>query len=317
MKPYNSLYMFSHLVKKMITGSLFFFLSVCPYYIYSQTDTTATDTIQEDIEEESEMLSPSMDLVAVQKGDQSVDLRVALKAKFKGNFINLHSLKVKYSVKDGEEAKELGHSITNAQGKTIFNVKPSDIIADETGSMTFKAIFEGNKLIEATEEEVSFYSATIKVNPSNEDSVLTMAVQVMDGQKNPLAESVIGIYVKRMFNPLKIGEITTDENGEGSLEIPAGLPGDATGNLTLIAKLDEDEKYGNLETSSIQKWGLPVSDKIHELPRALWSQHPPIWMLVTFILLISVVWGHYFVIIYELFRLRKEEGDAGNQILDS
>ena len=118
---------------------------------------------------------------------------------------------------------------------------------------------------------------------------------------------LIGIFVRRSFSPLKIGEGTTDENGEVIVEIPNNLPGDDKGNITLLAKLDENETFGNLEASTVQNWGLPVSAKIEEQPRALWSAHPPIWMLVTFIVLMVVVWGHFFVIVYELFRLRKEE----------
>jgi len=89
--------------------------------------------------------------------------------------------------------------------------------------------------------------------------------------------------------------------------VPNNLPGDAQGNLTLIGRLDENETYGNLEASVVQKWGVAVSNKSQELPRALWSSHPPLWMLITFIILMTAVWGHYAIIIYELFRLRKEE----------
>jgi heme/copper-type cytochrome/quinol oxidase subunit 2 len=56
--------------------------------------------------------------------------------------------------------------------------------------------------------------------------------------------------------------------------------------------------------------GKPVSDKDQVAPRALWSAHPPLWMMITFIVLMVTVWGHYVVIVYELFRLRKEEPHA-------
>jgi hypothetical protein len=74
-----------------------------------------------------------------------------------------------------------------------------------------------------------------------------------------------------------------------------------------LAKLDENEIYGKIEVAVVQKWGIPVSDKLNELPRAFWSDHPPYWMMITFIILMSTVWGHYLVIIVQLFRLRKEE----------
>jgi len=32
-----------------------------------------------------------------------------------------------------------------------------------------------------------------------------------------------------------------------------------------------------------------------------------VWMMVTFVILMGAVWGHYLVIIIQLIRLRKEE----------
>jgi len=122
--------------------------------------------------------------------------------------------------------------------------------------------------------------------------------------------------VHRLFYPLKVAEGTTDENGEASAEIPNNLPGDPKGNLTLIGRLDENETYGNLEASVIQPWGIPVSDKLQKQPRALWSEHPPLWMLITFIVLMGAVWGHYLVIIIQLFRLRKEEPEPDSPTID-
>ena len=85
------------------------------------------------------------------------------------------------------------------------------------------------------------------------------------------------------------------------------MPGDDKGNITLLARLEENETYGNLKASVMQQCGTPVSSELKDIPRALWSPHPPIWMLVTFVVLMSAVWGHYLVIIIQLIRLRKEE----------
>ncbi|MBK7819449.1 MAG: hypothetical protein IPJ60_19345 [Sphingobacteriaceae bacterium] len=57
---------------------------------------------------------------------------------------------------------------------------------------------------------------------------------------------------------MKIGEGTTDENGEVTVEVPNNLPGDDKGNITLLAKLDENETFGNMAASAVQKWGLPI-----------------------------------------------------------
>jgi hypothetical protein len=164
--------------------------------------------------------------------------------------------------------------------------------------------------MEAADGEVTVKKAQLQITPVKEDSLLTVKVKFIApvGAPDSSAKDLtVGIFVKRSFNPLKIGEGTTDENGEVTVEIPANLPGDGKGNITLLAKIDENETFGNLEASVTQQWGKPVSDKLQEQPRALWSIHPPLWMLITFIALMVIVWGHFIVIVYELFRLRKEE----------
>jgi len=164
--------------------------------------------------------------------------------------------------------------------------------------------------MDPAEGEITVKRARLEMTPVKEDSLLTVNVKLTDlgpGTETPVDKTTIGIYVKRQFLPLKLGEGTTDETGTASIEIPSSLPGDTKGNITLLAKIDEHEVYGNLETAVVQPWGIPVSDHLQKQPRALWSAHPPIWMLVTFIILMGTVWGHYFVIVFELFRLRKEE----------
>lgn len=257
---------------------------------------------------EPELISPSLDLVAVQQADKSISLRVSMKAKIKGVFYNLHTLKVKFLQVTDTAEKELGQLITNAQGKGVLQVA-GDKIGNE-GTITLKAVYAGNKKMEPAEAEVTIKRAYIQLTPVKEDSLLTVKASVVvpgsEGDSS-VKELTLGLYVKRMINPLKLTEATTDENGEATLEVPANLPGDDKGNLTLLVKLDEHESFGNLEAAVVQPWGTKVSSVPEEQPRALWSSHPPLWMLITFILLMGVVWGHYIVIVYQLFRLRKEE----------
>lgn len=319
---------YKDMLKQLLLAGFFFLLS---FTVMAQADTNApapADTTavpaaeepvaEESAEEESSLISPSIDFLGVQKGDNSIDLKAGLKAKVKGQFINLYKMKVTFFQVIGEEEKELGFAITNGSGKAVLNVKADSALkTDAGGKVYFKAVFAGNKAMEPAEEVTEFKRARLEITPVKEDSLLSVQVRLLDlgtGEAVPVPETLVGIFVKRHFNPLKVGEGTTDENGEALVEFPLGLPGDSAGNLTLMAKLDENETYGNLEASVVApKWGVPVSNKIEDQPRALWSSHPPIWMLITFIVLMLVVWGHYVVIVYELFRLKKEQPkDAAN-----
>ncbi len=314
---------YKEMFRQMLVLTGFLFLLV-PSALKAQTDTNtqaAADTAavpvaeepaaEEPAEEES-LISPSIEFLGVQKADNSIDLKVGLKAKVKGQFMNLYKMKVSFFQVMGEEERELGFAITDGRGKAVFNIKAdSSLKADAEGKVYFKAVFAGNKAMESAEEFTEFKRARLEITPIKEDSLLSVQVKLVDigtGEEIPVPETLVGIFVKRHFNPLKVGEGTTDENGEALVEFPLGLPGDTAGNLTLIAKLDENEVFGNLEATVVApKWGVPVSNIIEDQPRALWSSHPPLWMLITFIVLMLVVWGHYVVIVYELFRLKKEQ----------
>ncbi|HMT73065.1 MAG TPA: hypothetical protein PKA77_03290 [Chitinophagaceae bacterium] len=314
---------YKEMFRQMLVLAGFLFLLV-PSALKAQTDTNtqaAADTAavpvaeepaaEEPAEEES-LISPSIEFLGVQKADNSIDLKVGLKAKVKGQFMNLYKMKVSFFQVMGEEERELGFAITDGRGKAVFNIKAdSSLKADAEGKVYFKAVFAGNKAMESAEEFTEFKRARLEITPIKEDSLLSVQVKLVDigtGEEIPVPETLVGIFVKRHFNPLKVGEGTTDENGEALVEFPLGLPGDTAGNLTLIAKLDENEVFGNLEATVVApKWGVPVSNIIEDQPRALWSSHPPLWMLITFIVLMLVVWGHYVVIVYELFRLKKEQ----------
>lgn len=277
-----------------------------PLFLNAQDSTAAAK--DEPAAEESSLIAPSMEFSGVQKNGSIISLAAALKAKVKGSFIKLSLLKVTFFRVTDSGDERLGFVITDRNGVAKFNCKPEGMKPGADSALHFKAVFAGNKYMEAAEEELAIRRAQLELTPVKEDSLLTMQVKLADEVSGkPVAGATVGIFVKRLFRPLKVGEGVTDENGEAVVEIPASLPGDAKGNLTFYGRLDEHEVYGNLETETVQQWGVPVSDKIEDQPRALWSQHPPLWMLITFIVLMVTVWGHYLVIVFELFRLRKEE----------
>lgn len=300
------------IIKKTVPVIFFVFLYI-PVNLYAQADSTQKRTPP--AKEEASLIAPSVNLVSIQQSDNSIRLEAEVKAKVKGTFIKLPLLKISFVQATDSADKPLGFVITDRNGKAVLNIKAGDLKTDKEGKLLFKGLFAGNKGMEPAEGEVTIKRARLEILPVKGDSSVSVQVKLVDvgtGEEKPVPETVIGVFVKRQFNPLKIGEGTTDASGEASIEVPGKLPGDDKGNITLLAKLDENEVYGNLEAATIQKWGVPVSDKIEQQPRALWSSHPPLWMLITFILLMSIVWGHYIVIIVQLFRLRNEEPHIAN-----
>jgi hypothetical protein len=292
-------------IPSLLMGLALMALLTLPFNLSGQTDSTAGSA-----EVEKTTYAPLIDFVSIQKNDNSVDLKAGFKVKINGTLTKLSGLKVEFTIGTDTASEKIGETITDGNGVAVMNFKPDLLKTDKEGKLNFKVVFAGRDSIEPAEEAVAVKRARLEITPVKEDSLLTIKLKLIDlstGTETAIPETDLVVFVKRLFSGLKVGEGKTDENGEVSVEIPNGLPGDPKGNITLTAKLDENEIYGNLEATVAQTWGTPVSDEIKELPRALWSPHPPIWMLITFIILMTTVWGHYFVIIYELFRLRKEE----------
>lgn len=306
-----------YVLQSMVSAGLLMTVLI-PGRLFAQADsTTKAEPVAT---EESSLISPSVELISIQKWDNTIDLNAALKAKVNGTFIKLPLLKVTFLQVNDDGETVFGFAITDRNGKALLKIKADSLKANKEGKLTFKAVFAGNKSMDPADASVSIKRARLEITPVKGDSLLSVTVKLIDlgtGAETPVPETVIGLFVHRSFFPLKLGEGTTDANGEASIEVPNKLPGDAKGNITLMARLEENEMYGNLEASIVPQWGVPVSDKIHELPRALWSAHPPVWMMVTFIVLMGTVWGHYLVIIVQLFRLRKEEPDPDSPTVES
>lgn len=133
-------------------------------------------------------------------------------------------------------------------------------------------------------------------------AVLTQADTAVKGTE-------IHFYVKKSFGllPLQGDFTTTDEHGQASVDFPNDLPGDASGNVTVLARVEDDDNLGNVATSGTVKWGVPLVTAPNVPQRALWSSanNAP-WPLVFFISgMVALVWGIIVYILYQLVVIKR------------
>ena len=123
-----------------------------------------------------------------------------------------------------------------------------------------------------------------------------------DGNQVPVNDLKIQFYVPRTFSLLKVGEGTLSD-GSATIDFPVTLPGDSLGGLTVVAKIEDNETYGNIEASGKINWGKPL---LLEKPvkRGLGDTNAPLWMVYTLIVLLSLVWFHYMYVVFTVFRIR-------------
>jgi hypothetical protein len=189
----------------------------------------------------------------------------------------------------------------------MCNLSPSELSANKDGLWQFTAAFDGNDTIESATSELLIRNASVFMECSEQDSIKTVKVRAEkseSGKMVPAAGEILTVYVPRMFSLLPIGELTLDDEGNGSLEFPSDIPGDLDGNLTIIARFDDHPEFGTIESKEILKWGIPFIAVDHSSHRALWTKTAPKWMIYTLTILLVGVWGHYFFAFISLIRIR-------------
>ena len=82
------------------------------------------------------------------------------------------------------------------------------------------------------------------------------------------------------------------------------MPGDSKGNLILIAKVEDNDTYGNLSSEKIVPWGKPIKYYTEFGKRTLFARRgkSPIWLELLAYSIVLAVWG---VLIYLIGQIKK------------
>jgi hypothetical protein len=218
---------------------------------------------------------------------------------------------VTFSIIDKDSSKIIGQAKTGTDGVAILKMPAKKPYFRNTeGLIGFKSEYAGEEKYEASEGEFLIKPGKLTISFYEEDSVRYVKVNALqleaDGQEIPLGNQTVIVYVPRMLSLLKIAEIMLDSLGEGTAEFPKDIIGDSVGNLAVIAQIEENDVYGNVRAESNINWGLPKHLISAERPtRELWTPVAPLWMIITLIIMLVGVWGHYAYTLIQLFRIKK------------
>ncbi len=258
--------------------------------------------------QEASRISPYVTLQYFRTTDGGRYLQTTLTYSHNRMEIPLSGMAVSFYSNSGQKVLLAGKT-TDSKGKARFDL-PLDIAlkGNSEGMWAFSSGFSGNDTIDKGESEITVRDMRLEMKLSEADSIKTIAVNAFTpdgrGGEKPVTGETVTVYVPRMFSLLPIGEITLDDSGSGSIEFPADLPGDKEGNLVVMARIEDNETYGNLEKSETVKWGLPTDYSVPVTHRALWTKIAPKWMIYTLSVLLCGVWGHYLFAIISLIRIK-------------
>ncbi len=124
----------------------------------------------------------------------------------------------------------------------------------------------------------------------------------------PVKGVSVSLFVKRMLSDLIIGEPgTTDESGMASFTVPKDIPS-SDGNLTLVAKIIDDENYKNTQSKGDVNWGVVVvSDNCNVDERSMSAarNRAPVYLITTSIFIITLVWGTLIWAVLQVFKMKR------------
>ena len=121
---------------------------------------------------------------------------------------------------------------------------------NEDGITTIEAFYEGNDQYRSTSNDLEIMDLDLDISFEIEDSVKYISVLATtldpEGNKVPMEEVSINIGVQRLYSVLPLDEIETDEEGIAIMEFPDNLPGDANGNIVIVATVFESDDFGTV-----------------------------------------------------------------------
>jgi len=214
---------------------------------------------------------------------------------------------------DSSNAENLLATLTtNEQGKAKAFIPPSLKVLWSAGPLHTFIVKEGE------EEVITDYSITkskIEIDTSSSDGVrsITVTVKKLENEEwVPAPEVEMRIGVQRLGGVLSAGDdatYTTDSSGTITVELAKdSLPGDEKGNITLAARVDDNEFFGNLLTEKIVPWGVATKvDHSFFNKRTLWTTRlrTPFWLLFLAYSIILSVWGTLVYLVFQFFKIKR------------
>lgn len=180
---------------------------------------------------------------------------------------------------------------------------------------TFIAVSEPTKAYEATTTEVPISKSRIVLDTLNAEGARSVSVTVEsfeNGAWVPAKEVEVKIGVQRLGGMLRIGEeesYTTDSLGQavGEFKLDSIPATDKKGIITLMAKVDDNETFGNVSIEKAVPWGVYYTSENKYGERTLWApaRLVPYWLLFMAISIIAGVWGVIIYLIFQIIRIKK------------
>jgi hypothetical protein len=164
----------------------------------------------------------------------------------------------------------------------------------------------------AVSTSIDLTKAKIKLDTAEDKKIIATLMEQKGTGWSPVKGVDMKIGIKRLGGDLSVDDgtpvFTTDSLGQASADFKlANLPGDTAGNLVLIAKVEDNDIYGNMTTERTVSWGTATKYVSDYNKRSLFARahRPPFWLLWMASCITLTVWLVMFYLLLQIRKLKK------------
>jgi len=254
-----------------------------------------------------------MDLSYTQANNNLPSLTAQVRTRIDRRYEPVVGTKVQFYINEIDDGNLLGSALTNEDGKAILTLgdsfKPS---WDSLNAFSFYSAIVDDPNYQDADDDIEITKSKTDMELLDEDGrqvKITISKYTEDGSLEPAPEVSLKLFVKRSFSNLRVGDDSyeTDDDGEVLIDFPDNIPGGNTGELTIIASVDDNDDFGELKMEKEAQWGIVVNGEDFFNERTLWARRemPPIWLLIFPNLIILGIWGTLIYLLVLIGRIKK------------
>jgi hypothetical protein len=235
-------------------------------------------------------------------------LKANTKTKIDGKFKQVGGIPLSFYISSESPANLLGKAITNDKGQVALLIPPSAKAEwNKSPKQSFLVVSDSSSLYDAVTSTVELTKARIQLDTGVDKTITAVLFELKDTSWVPVKGVDLKVAVKRLGGDLNVSETqtyTTDSVGAISADFKqAGLPGDSAGNIILVAKVEDNDLYGNVTIEKTVPWGTAYKYVSQFNKRSLFARRgwSPLWLEWMAYAIIAGVWG---VLIYLFVQIR-------------
>jgi hypothetical protein len=247
-------------------------------------------------------------------------LKADTKAKINGKFKQISGIPVSFYISSESPAHLLGRATTDDHGIAALPIPAT--ARDEwnkSPSQSFLVVSDSSQLYGSVTTSFDLTKARIKLDTAEDKKIVATLVELKESKWVPVKGVDMRIAVKRQGGDLNVNEtptFTTDSLGVANADFKhLNLPGDPEGKIVLIARVEDNDLFGNLSTERTVPWGTPSYYISDYNKRSLFARsgRPPLWLLWMASSITLSVWFVIGYLFFQIWKLKKlgAQGDPG------